>query len=62
MDWRALTSLPDTTVRFGTLRFGDRDRVRLTLGPGRHTIRITLTDGHGDRMLVRVRQSVLREE
>ncbi|MDH5234968.1 MAG: hypothetical protein OEW77_08400, partial [Gemmatimonadota bacterium] len=62
VDWRALTSLPDTTVHFGDLRLGDRDRVRLALGPGSHTIRIVLTAGHGDRMLVRVRQPLVREE
>ena len=62
VDWRALTSLPDTSVHFGELRFGDRDRVRLALGPGPHTVKVVLIDGHGDRMLVRVRQPLLREE
>ena len=61
-DWRALTSLPDTSVHLGELRFGDRDRVRFTLSPGPHSIGVMLTEGHADRMLVRIRQSVLRED
>ena len=61
-DWRALTSMPDTSVRLDGILFGDRDRVRLPLGPGPHTIGVTLSAGHSDRMLVRIRQAVLRED
>lgn len=61
-DWRALTSIPDTSTHFGTALIGDRDRVRLQLGPGPHTIGVTLAEGHGERLLVRVRQPVVRED
>ncbi len=61
-DWRALTSVVDSTVRLGDLHLGDRDRVRLALGPGVHTLSVMLTDGHGERIVVRVRQPVVRED
>ena len=61
-DWRALTSSPDTSAHLGDLRLGDRDRVRLDLGVGRHTVVVMLTEAHGQRMLVRVRQPVVRED
>ena len=61
-DWRALTSLVDTSAHLGDLRLGDRDRIRLALGPGNHVIGVTLTDGHGLRMLLRVRQPVARDD
>ena len=62
IDWRALTSLADTSIHLDGLRIGDRDRVRLVLGPGTHVIGVRLVDGHGERMLVRIRQAVLRED
>ena len=61
-DWRALTSFADTSAHLGDLRLGDRDRIRLALGPGAHTIVVVLAAGHGQRMLVRVRQAVVRED
>lgn len=61
-DWRALTSLSDTSAHLGELRLGDRDRVRMTLAPGRHTIGVRLTAGHGERVLVRVRQPAVRDD
>lgn len=62
IDWRALTSLADTSAQLDGLRIGDRDRVRLVLGRGTHVIGVRLADGHGERMLVRIRQAVLRED
>lgn len=62
VEWRALTSEADTASHFGDDIIGDRDRVRIPLGPGVHRISVALTDGHGDRMLVRIRQSALRED
>ena len=61
-DWRAFTSDPDTASRLNDDVIGKRDRIRIPLSPGVHRIGVMLTDGHGDRMLVRVRQSVVREE
>lgn len=61
-DWRAYTSLVDTSAHLGTQVVGDRDRVRLALGAGTHTIGVRLVDGHGERMLVRIRQAVVRED
>jgi choline kinase len=62
VDWRAITSIRDTAIHYGQTVFGDRDRIRLELGPGTHRIGVTLVAGHGDRLLVRIRQPVLREE
>lgn len=62
VDWRAFTSVLDTTSHYGNESIGERDRVRIPLGPGIHRISVMLTDGHGDRMLVRIRQSALRED
>lgn len=61
-DWRALTSLPDTSVHLGNVVVGDRDRVRLALGPGAHVIGVSLTQGHGERILIRIRQPVQRDD
>ena len=61
-DWRAITSIRDTAIHYGGIDIGDRDRIRLPLGPGTHRIGVSLAAGHGDRLLVRIRQPVLREE
>lgn len=61
-DWRALTSIADTASHYGPTVIGDRDRIRLALGAGTHRIGVTLAAGHGDRLLVRVRQPVVRED
>ena len=61
-DWWALTALPDSLARLDGRLLGDRDRVRVSLPPGRHELAITLVDGHADRTLVRVRQPEGREE
>lgn len=61
-DWRALTSHVDTAAHLDTQRIGDRDRIRLALGPGTHSVGVRLVDGHGERMLVRIRQAVVRDD
>lgn len=55
-DWEALTATPDTAASVMNGALGDRDRLEFVLPPGRHQLGVTLLDGHGDRMLVRVRQ------
>lgn len=61
-DWRAFSSAVDTTVAWPEGRVGDRDRIDIPLTPGTHEIGVSLLGGHGSRMLVRIRQSDLREE
>lgn len=61
VDWRAFTSTADSTSRYGSDVIGERERIRIPLGPEPHRVSVMLTDGHGDRMLVRIRQSAVRE-
>lgn len=55
-DWEAFTATPDSTAVLRGAVVGDRDRLTVTLPPGRHVVRVTLVAGHGDRMLVRIRR------
>lgn len=61
-DWRAFSSAVDTTVAWPGGSVGDRDRIDIPLTPGAHEIGVSLLGGHGSRMLVRIRQSDVREE
>ena len=61
-DWRAFSSAVDTTVAWPDGPVGDRDRIDIPLTPGTHEIGVSLLGGHGSRMLVRIRQSDVREE
>ncbi len=61
-DWRAFSSAVDTTVAWAGGPVGDRDRVEIPLTPGTHEIGVSLLGGHGSRMLIRIRQSDVREE
>lgn len=61
-DWRAFTSTRDTTVRLQQSSLGDRDRIELRLPPGWHEVGVRLLAGHGDRMVVRVRQPEQRDD
>ena len=61
-DWRAFSSAVDTTVAWPDGPVGDRDRIEIPLTPGTHEIGVSLLGGHGSRVLVRIRQSDVREE
>jgi hypothetical protein len=61
-DWRAFSSGADTTVVWSSGPVGDRDRIDIPLAAGTHEIGVTLLGGHGSRILVRIRQSDIREE
>ncbi|MFN2564251.1 MAG: NTP transferase domain-containing protein [Gemmatimonadaceae bacterium] len=61
-DWEAFTAQTDTSVRLTGSVLGDRDQIALTLGPGSHTVGVTLVDGHARRMLVRMRKPQERED
>lgn len=61
-DWRAFSSTVDTTVAWPDGPVGDRDRIDIPLNPGTHEIGVSLLGGHGSRILVRIRQSDVREE
>lgn len=61
LDWRALTATTDTSVHLTGTRLGDRDRIEVPLAPGVHELGVTLVAGHGERILVRIRQAEERE-
>jgi len=61
-DWFALTAEHDSLARYPGVVIGDRDRIELTLPPGRHEVGVSLIAAHADRMFVRVRQPERREE
>lgn len=61
-DWLALTAEADSLARLAGTVVGDRDRIELSLPPGRHEVAVSLVAGHADRLLVRVRQPEVREE
>lgn len=61
-DWRAFSSDIDSTVAWPDGPVGDRDRIDIPLTPGVHEIGVSLLGGHGSHMLVRIRQSDVREE
>lgn len=61
LDWRALTATSDTSVHLTGARLGDRDKIEVSLSPGVHELGVGLVAGHGDRMLVRIRQAEERE-
>jgi choline kinase len=56
IDWQALTATLDTTAHVDGTRVGDKDRLELSLPAEPHRLGVRLTDGHGSRMLVRLRQ------
>lgn len=55
-DWDAFTATPDSSVVLAGGIVGDRDKLQFELPPGRHVLRIALIAGHGDALLLRVRQ------
>jgi L-glutamine-phosphate cytidylyltransferase len=61
-DWEAFTAQTDTSARLGGVPLGDRDQIALALGPGSHSLAVTLVAGHAQRMLVRVRKPQERED
>lgn len=57
--WKDHKTEIDTSALTSVGPVGKRERTRLDLSPGVHEIGVRLLDGHGDRILMRVRQ---REE
>lgn len=55
-NWHSLTATPDSEAVLAGAPVGDRDRIELTLTPGRHTLHIGFLAGHGDQLLARVRR------
>ena len=55
-DWDAFTATPDSSARLDGIVIGDRDRLEFDLPPGRHVLRLGLVAGHGNALLVRIRQ------
>ena len=56
VDWRTLTSRGDTVVRLDSLTFGTRDKFELIIPAGEHRLALTPIAGHGQQILLRVRQ------
>ena len=61
-DWRVFTATRDSGVSLAKLPVGDRDRYELLLPPGRHMVEVSYVSGHAEHVLVRVRESVRRED
>ncbi|MCR4340562.1 MAG: phosphocholine cytidylyltransferase family protein [Gemmatimonadaceae bacterium] len=57
--WKSHSTKPDTLATSPVGRVGKRERTKLDLAPGAHEIGVRLLDGHGERILVRLRE---REE
>ncbi len=57
--WKAHSTRLDTTAVSNVGRIGKRDRLKLDLSPGAHEVGVRLLDGHGEQILVRLRE---REE
>lgn len=55
-NWDAFTATPDADAVLSGAVVGDRDRLKFTLPPGQHVVRVALVAGHGDRLLVRIRR------
>lgn len=57
--WKSHSTKVDTAAVASVGRLGKRERAKLDLAPGTHEIGVRLLDGHGERILVRLRE---REE
>lgn len=57
--WKSHSTKVDTLATSSVGRVGKRERTKLDLAPGAHEIGVRLLDGHGERILVRLRE---REE
>ncbi|MGK2962554.1 MAG: NTP transferase domain-containing protein [Gemmatimonadaceae bacterium] len=57
--WKSHSTKPDTLATSSVGRVGKRERTKLDLAPGAHEVGVRLLDGHGERILVRLRE---REE
>jgi len=55
LDWRALTSTPDSSTSLAGRAVRDRDRIELTVPAGQHTLGIELLAARAGDLLVRVR-------
>lgn len=54
--WKAHTTRLDTTAISSVGRLGKRERTKLDLAPGVHEVGVRLLDGHGESILVRLRE------
>lgn len=57
--WKSHSTKLDTAAISPVGRIGKRERTKLDLSPGAHEVGVRLLDGHGERVLVRLRE---REE
>lgn len=60
--WKAHSTKLDTAAVASVGRLGKRERTKLDLAPGTHEIGVRLLDGHGERILVRLREREELEE
>lgn len=59
VDWRALKATRDSSARVGSRHVGDKDKISISVPEGRHRIGVRLVAGHGNELLVRLRQQDL---
>ena len=62
LTWKAHSTKADTAVTSPLGRLGKRERAKLDLSPGSHQIGVRLLDGHGEQILVRLREREELEE
>lgn len=60
--WKSHSTKADTVAVAPVGRIGKRERTKLDLSPGVHEVGVRLLDGHGDRVLVRLREREELEE
>jgi choline kinase len=60
--WKAHTTQLDTAAVASVVRLGKRERTKLDLSPGPHEVGVRLLDGHGEQILVRLREREERDE
>ncbi|MDH5643679.1 MAG: phosphocholine cytidylyltransferase family protein [Gemmatimonadota bacterium] len=62
IEWAALNADPDSSAILDGAVIGDRDRIRIPIGPSEHQLGVKLIAGHSDQLLVRIRQQDEAEE
>ena len=62
LTWKSHSTKADTGVTSSLGRLGKRERLKLDLSPGPHEIGVRLLDGHGEQILVRLREREELEE
>lgn len=54
--WKSHTTKRDTLAKTSLGPVGERERIKIDIAPGSHTIGVRLVDGHAARLLIRMRE------